>query len=69
MMVCAVGIMAPPVKPCPMRASTSMGRLVDSPHMTEKSVNSDALTTRKLRRPKTRVSQAASGIITISDIR
>jgi hypothetical protein len=52
-----------------MRASTSMGRLLDNPHITENSVNSDAFATRKLRRPKTPVSQAASGIITISDIR
>ena len=69
MMVCAVGIIAPPVKPWPMRPATIIGSEVEKPHITENSVKSTALPSRKLRRPKTRVSHAASGIITISDIR
>ena len=35
----------------------------------EKPENSTALASRNLRRPNTRVSQAASGIMTISDMR
>ncbi len=39
------------------------------PQTMEKTVNSDAQASKKLRRPKTRVNQAASGIITTSEIR
>ncbi len=52
-----------------MRPMIIIGRLCDRPHITENSVNRIVLLNRNMRRPNTRVSQAASGIITISDIR
>ncbi len=68
-MVCAVGISGPPVKPCPMRPAIIMGNVCDQPHIIEKAMKSAEFVSKKLRRPNTRVSHAASGIITISDIR
>jgi hypothetical protein len=68
-MVWAVGIMAPPANPWPIRPMIICVRLCDRPHMTENTVNSTVLVNRKERRPKTRVSHAASGIMTISDMR
>jgi hypothetical protein len=67
--VCAVGIMAPPANPWPMRPMIICGRLCEKPHMTEKIVKRIVLFNRKARRPNTRVSHAVSGIITISDMR
>ncbi len=67
--VCAVGISAPPVKPWPIRPAIIMGNVCDQPHIIENAMKSAELASRKLRKPNTRVSHAASGIITISDIR
>ena len=69
MMVCAVGISAPPVKPWPIRPAIIIGSECDQPHIIENAMNSAEFVSRKLRSPNTRVSRAASGIITISDIR
>src|SRR5471032_1442920 len=69
MMVCAVGIIAPPANPWPMRPNTMPIKLLDMPQYIENRVNIIATPIRKRRRPNTRVSHAASGIMTISDIR
>ena len=69
MMVCAVGIMAPPVMPWPTRPAIIMASDVDSPHSTENAVNSAATASRNVRSPNTRSSQPDSGIMTISATR
>ena len=68
-MVCAVGIMAPPANPWPILPMIICARVCERPHIMEKPEKSTALTSRNLRRPNTRVSHAASGIMTISDMR
>ncbi|MNT18811.1 hypothetical protein D3C72_1540320 [compost metagenome] len=68
-MVCAVGIIAPPAKPCPIRPMTISGSEWDRPHIIENAVNSSAFHIRKRRSPNTRVSHAVSGMMTISAIR
>ncbi len=69
MIVCAVGIIAPPANPWPMRPAIICGSVVESPHMTEKSMKRVVFVSRNARNPNTRVSHAVSGIITISDMR
>ena len=39
-----------------------MGKLCDHPHIMENAINSVALASKKLRKPNTRVSHAASGV-------
>ena len=69
MIVIAVGISAPPVKPWPTRPMIIIVRLVDMPHSIEKSVNSVVAISRKVRRPNNRSSHAASGMMMISATR
>ncbi len=68
-MVWAVGIMAPPVNPCPTRPRIIQARVCEEPQTTENTVNSTAQPSSRALRPNTRVSQAVSGIITISETR
>ena len=65
-MVCAVGIRAPPKKPCPTRPRIMVGRSWATPQTIENKVNSPAQPRSSVRRPNTRVSQAERGIITTS---
>ena len=69
MMVIAVGISAPPVKPCPTRPAIIIGNVVEIPHTIEKPVKLTAAPRRKLRRPNRRTRKGLSGIMTISATR
>ncbi len=69
MMVCAVGIIAPPVKPWPTRPMIIIVRLSENPQMIEKVVNKAAAMSRNVRRPSSRSNQAAMGMMTISATR
>ena len=65
-MVWAVGIRAPPKKPWPTRPITMVVRSWLAPHRTEKTVNSTAQVSSRVRMPSIRDSHAVSGIITTS---
>ncbi len=68
-MVWAVGIIAPPVKPWPTRPTIIHARVWERPQTSENRMNSIPQPSSRVRRPSTRVSQAVSGIITISETR
>ena len=69
MIVIAVGISAPPVKPCPTRPMIIIGSVSEKPQTIEKLTNNVVARIRKVRRPNTFSSQPDSGMMTISATR
>ena len=68
-MVSAVGIIAPPKKPCPIRPKIITPNPVDRPQTTEEATNPIVQIIRNRRNPSSRSKKPASGIITISATR
>ena len=67
--VIAIGISAPPVKPCSMRNTIMLGKFQAAPHSVENSRNSAVVPIIYARRLNTRVNSAVSGMTMISATR
>ena len=69
MIVIAVGIIAPPVKPWPTRPMIIIGNVSEKPHSIEKPTKQVAAISSSVRRPSNRSSQPESGMMMISATR